>query len=187
MKRILTSLAAAGLLALAVAPAHAADGMINFTGKLVDATCDIQVNGGSELGTVTLPTVSTSDLTGEAGKITAGDTSFKVDLSNCQGGKTKVIVYFEAGVPSVNTNNGRLYNTVLAAGSGGTGATNVELELLDSTHNPIFAGSDTQYNGAFADITDGAATLQYYVRYYATGVTTAGDVASIVPFSLDYQ
>lgn len=42
--------------------AMAADGTINFNGKVTDTTCSIAVNGGTGNATVTLPTVSSNSL-----------------------------------------------------------------------------------------------------------------------------
>lgn len=160
----------------------AGNGTINFTGKVVAQTCDAVVNGGANPSSVTLPTVQASVL-GSAGS-TAGQTGFNIALANCAataptGGGT-VKAYFEQGA-TVDT-NGRLINQTT------DGAKNVALELIDGNDNSaIKVGDIAQNTGNFVTITGGKATLPYAVRYYATGVATAGVVTSSATYSLIYK
>ncbi|MCT7051924.1 fimbrial protein, partial [Salmonella enterica] len=91
-----------------------------------------------------------------------------------------VKAYFEKG-GSVD-NNGRLLNTATG------GASNVVLELVDGTGNSALkAGDISQNTGNFVTINAGNTTLPYSVRYYSTGVATAGAVTSNVTYSLIYN
>lgn len=186
MRKTLISLAAIGCFALASTAAHANDGSITFTGTLVDMTCQVIVNNGSDNGTVLLPTVSVAGLSGLGD--TSGDTNFDIRLAGCVGDKTKVVTEFLPG-GSV-TEQGRLKNELdLLTGDG---AGNVELQVLDGvTREPIQLGDSTQLTATKANIDaiTGNATLPYVVRYYATtdsGVLP-GKIESTVQFSLVYE
>lgn len=177
MKKV--SLITLGLLlsAAQVNAAEASDGTIDFTGKIESQTCTVSVNGGSNTETVTLPPVATGLLQGSGQ--TAGDTRFTIALSGCKTKDGKVYAYFEQ-TADVNT-NGRLTNS----GS----AKNVDLQLLTKNGSEINAGSTEQIsvNPSYSEtLADGAATLTYIVRYYATAAAEAGDVASAVNYSISY-
>ena len=51
----------------------------------------------------------------------------------------------------------------------------------------ITTNSNNQLATNGAAITDGAADLNYYARYYATGKAEAGTVNTSVQFSMQYQ
>lgn len=143
-------------------------------------TCAAVVNNGNADATVTLPAVPTSALS--AAGATAGATTFTINLTGCDAANTKTRAYFEAG-GQVNS-TGRLNNSNTA------GATNVELELLDVDDNSsvIVAGdyASQSTSGTKVDASSGTGTLNYAVRYYATGAATSGAVASSVTYSIIY-
>jgi major type 1 subunit fimbrin (pilin) len=183
MKTFVISAFAAGVLGLASGGAFATegDGTITFNGALTAVTCTINGNDSNNKDfTVTLPTVSTNILTAKGD--TAGDTSYHIALTGCTPvtGTSKASVFYQAGA-TVDPNDGLL---IVASG----GAENVKLQLLNQDGSPIKAGysSDLQ-NSKAADISTGAATLNYSVRYYATAATTAGAANSSVVYSIDYQ
>jgi len=164
--------------------ASASDGTINFNGELTDQTCTIAVNGtvSPAIATVTLPAVSVASLT-VAGQV-SGATSFNIELSNCSRVGGTAAAFFEAG-GSVDQFTGNLNNT---AGVGG--ATNVQLQLLDSqTGSQIQAGNSSQISATTRNfISGGGPTIMpYAVQYYALGATTAGPVTSSVTYSINYQ
>lgn len=172
-----------GIAALSVASsAHAAgNGTINFTGAVNSQTCNATLNGENG-ASVTLPTVNASAL-GAPGS-TAGQTAFSVNVTDCAStnpsGAGTLKAYFEKGA-NVDA-NGRLINTATP------GATNVVLELVDGTSNTALkAGDISQNDGSFVAISGGNAIVPYSVRYYATGVATAGTVESSVTYSLIYN
>lgn len=186
-----TSLAASAALALALSTAgfapqvaHAADsGTITINGKVMNSTCDVTGNGGTNDFTVTLPPVAKTALA-SSGQ-TAGDTGFTLSLSNCPttpaGLKVGAQFYSSANADAT----GRLTNTVTSGG-----ATNVAIQLLDGSSNPI-AVAASQSGAAVTDQTtvpaSGNASLSYTARYYATGVATAGNVSTTVQYVINYQ
>lgn len=173
MKKIIL---AASALALGSVAAHAADGTVTINGKVTDQTCKVSAN--SKDITVTLPTVGVGSLA-TAGT-TAGRTPFTINLENCKAGQ--VSAFFETG-GNVDAASGRLNNT--------GGASNVQVQLLSdsSVVIPVLA------NAAQAPVTTKAtvakdadsAALNYYAEYYATGAATAGNVATSVKYTINYQ
>ncbi|CAI8737193.1 fimbrial protein [Pseudomonas sp. IT-P176] len=163
--------------------ANASDGTINFNGELMNQSCTISVNGvvSPTVATVTLPTISTSQLT-VAGQ-TSYHTNFNIQLHKCvsvSGRTFTAAAFFEAG-STVDPLSGNLKNVSGTAG-------NVQLQLVDPvTGTPIKAGSTTQRAQTTRNtIVGDAADMAYAVRYYATGATTAGTVVGSVTFSVDY-
>lgn len=173
MKKIIL---AASALALGSVAAHAADGTVTINGKVTDQTCKVSAN--SKDITVTLPTVGVGSLA-TAGT-TAGRTPFTINLENCKAGQ--VSAFFETG-GNVDAASGRLNNTGTAG--------NVQVQLLSdsSVVIPVLA------NAAQAPVTTKAtvakdadsAALNYYAEYYATGAAKAGDVATSVQYTINYQ
>ena len=173
MKTRILAIAAAAI--LVAQGAQASDGTITFNGQLTNATCTI-TGGGNQ--TVTLPTLSTATLASTGN--TAGDTLFDIKLTGCSAGVATATAYFEAGA-NTDAVTGRLKST-------GT-ASNVQIQLLNSNGSlvnvaaPSVAGQGTQA----ATITSNAGTQSFIARYYATGATTAGTVASSVTYSMVYN
>lgn len=173
MKKIIL---AASALALGSVAAHATDGTVTINGKVTDQTCKVSAN--SKDITVTLPTVGVGSLA-TAGT-TAGRTPFTINLENCKAGQ--VSAFFETG-GNVDAASGRLNNT--------GNASNVQVQLLSdsSVVIPVLA------NAAQAPVTTKAtvakdadsAALNYYAEYYATGKAGAGDVATSVKYTINYQ
>ncbi|EOX4902160.1 fimbrial protein [Vibrio alginolyticus] len=158
----------------------ATNGTITFVGEVTDTTCDISVGGGASDSTITLPTVSSANLS-NVGE-TAGRVEFDVSLSNCSDAASKsAYAFFESGA-NVDSSTGRLVNT--------GNATNVDLQILDvaNSYAPIKVGNTAQNSESVASaITDNSSTLKYAVEYYATGVATAGTVNSSVTYTISYK
>jgi major type 1 subunit fimbrin (pilin) len=178
MKKSLISLAALAVLSASVMQAQAADGTINFNGKVQDVTCTIKINGaGTGDGSITLPSVSKSSLAGVG--TTGGDTNFTIDLSGCTGsevsGNPGVAVYFEPGA-NVNA-QGRLKNI-------GSGAQEVDLAIFRNG-SPLQLGSAPAT--AFTNISGAGATMPFTVKYHSNSATpSAGEVKSSVTYSIVY-
>lgn len=180
-----------GPAAAAAAAAAANGGTINFTGKITDVSCTVKLNGQSSTGSVTLPTVSQSNLA-KADDV-AGLTPFTVSLENCTqngaaltGTSSKASVFFEPGA-TVNPTTGTLINTSHSP----TAATNVDLQVLEG---PAFTklvnvGDWTQVtNNTSTQInTTGITKLPYAVRYHALGTATAGEITSSVVYDINYN
>ncbi|MBN3764310.1 fimbrial protein [Burkholderia sp. Ac-20365] len=184
-KRILP-VAAIGFAALLSTAAQAADGTIQITGAIADTTCSINGKAtGSPIDVnVTLPTVPTGALAtagATAGTSNAGDIKFA--LSGCSGSATKVIARFENG-PTVDSSSGNLTNQASASP-----AKNVQVRLLNANTQPI--NILTNENNTLATngvaITGGAATLNYFAQYYATGKAEPGNVTTSVQYTMQYQ
>lgn len=184
-----TIIALSLLSAVSAVSAHAAStGTITFNGELTDSTCDVTINDGTTAdGTVTLPTLSVSELAAKSE--VAGKTDFHMNLTKCSpvtGAGSTVSAFFEQGA-TVDSQTGNLLNTL----NDDTGAKNVQLQLLDGSksYSAIKAGSSSQVTdaGYVAVAEDGTAYLPYAVQYFATNKTTAGKVTSSVVYSLQYK
>lgn len=183
-KTLLSALIVAGA-AMGAQFAHASDGTVNFVGKVNDQTCT--PTAASKDLTVTLPTVSKSSLVNPGD--TTGVTPFTINLTGCNAAAGNVRAYFEPG-PTVNMADGNLTNTKVAGG-----ATNVEIALLNptasltgTTRNILVNADATAQVSAYQPIqADGTAALPYAAQYYATGVSTPGDVTSSVTYSISYN
>jgi major type 1 subunit fimbrin (pilin) len=180
-------LAAFGVAAAAPLAATAADGTINITGTVTSGTCKVTSGTGTPPTiTVALPSVQASALTA-SGQV-AARTAFNIAVTGCGSGVTKATTYFEPG-PTVDTATGNLLN---ATGTGA--ATNVEVQLLNgnggtqTAFSPVVLGAaQASENSSTYTLASGAATLNYYAQYYATGAATAGTVNSSVQFTMIYQ
>jgi major type 1 subunit fimbrin (pilin) len=162
--------------------ANASDGTINFNGELTTQTCTISVNGvvAPTVATVTLPTVSTGTLT--APGETAGSTAFTISLRKCSNAAKYSAAFFESG-STVDPFTGNLRNVSGSAGD-------VQLQLVDAvSNNAISAGNANQLlSNTFTELQPNQEGDMFYaVRYYATGATTAGTVASSVTYSITYR
>lgn len=197
MKR--TYLALAGLASISlISTAQATDGTVNFNGKLFNETCTISVNGGSNMGTVGLPTLSTVTLA-TAGAV-GGATSFTIKLTGCGGGSSirefldtttngttgtpkalsSATAYFESG-PGVDPVSHNILNV------GGT-ATGVQLQLMTTTGGAIKVGDSTQTATAGIPFTaEGTGVMTYGVQYIANAATTPGNVVGSVTYSIAYN
>lgn len=173
MKKIIL---AASALALGSVAAHAADGTVTINGMVTDQTCKVSAN--SKDITVTLPTVGVGSLA-TAGT-TAGRTPFTINLENCKAGQ--VSAFFETG-GNVDAASGRLNNI--------SDAQNVQVQLLSdsSVVIPVLANATQAPVTTKATVAnDGdSAALNYYAEYYATGAATAGNVATSVQYTINYQ
>ncbi|YCH30538.1 type 1 fimbrial protein [Erwinia sp. D4-22] len=160
-------------------PAGAADGTITINGKLTQQTCTVKVNNGAADAVITLPSLSTSALD-TAGKL-AGRTAFTLNLTDCTPTTGSVRAYFEHG-PTVDAATGRLNNMV------SNGAKQVQVQLRDDSETDVYVGNTIQRDSpATALSSSGSAELIYSAYYYATGKATAGELATSVTYSIDYQ
>lgn len=176
------SLALATLLAATGSQlANAADGTINFSGSVSSTTCTISVDGAASTtpAAIALPS-STAAKLAAAGDVD-GLTGFKVELSACVGtAKTAAVIFASGG--DVDPVSGNLNNT-------GT-ATNVQLQLVDSTNGDVIKAGESSQLADTSRInlaTTGTTVLPYAVQYYATGAATSGTVVSSVTYNVDYQ
>ncbi|EIK97090.1 F17 fimbrial protein precursor [Pseudomonas sp. M47T1] len=160
---------------LAMPAAMAADGTIDFLGRIIGPTCDI--NDGNPSFNVELPTVSTTALS-VVGK-SAGRQPFQIRLTGCVPETGRVMTYFEPG-PTINPRTGRLItNTgVGQAGNVEVGLLNNQQRTMDLREGPGFQDSQV------VDITAGNAYLDYFAEYMPVGSVTPGDVRTQVRYSI---
>jgi major type 1 subunit fimbrin (pilin) len=156
--------------------AYAVDGTVTITGALTASTCSINGNvaGTQTALNVPLPTLSTTGL--DVAGDTAGATPFSIRLTACKA--TSASTFFEAG-PTIDLATGNLINQAVS------GAKLVQVGLLNDKFAPISLVTNT--NSQQVAIKDGAANLNYYAQYVATGVSTAGAVSTSVRFSMQYN
>lgn len=179
MKLKTLAFSAAALVGIAAAmPASAqavGTGKVNFTGKLIQDTCE--VTAASQNQDVPLPTVSVQSLN-EAGQ-TAGSTPFDIEVVKCPDTLQKVAVHFE--MTNMEATNRTLKNM---ASTGA--ATNVTVQLIEADGTVIRAGS----TGAAYDITGTGPTrgakMTYGGQYYALAPTTPGVVQTFAEFTIAY-
>ncbi|NWB54665.1 fimbrial protein [Pseudomonas sp. F8002] len=194
MTRTYRIFALAALTSTFMIPAvQAGDGTVNFKGQLIGQTCTVSVNGGSNMGTVTLPTLGITAL-GAVGA-TAGRTQFTIGLSACGTGNSiqdfvqnltgnSVIgktasTYFESG-PGVDPTTRNIINT--------GGATGVQLQLLDSGGDVIKAGDPGQpRTPAITNLASNGGVMTYGVQYIANDVIAPGSVVGSVTYSIAYN
>ncbi|HEF4761904.1 TPA: type 1 fimbrial protein [Pseudomonas putida] len=169
MKKILV----AALLTTASFGAFAYDAQVNFSGLVLDQTCQINGQLGQALMNVTLPTVNKSALT--TASSWAGNTPFKFDLTNCPVSATSAKWEVTSLVDA--TADGTLKNSVAG--------TNATLRLLDPIGTPININTDLGY--AFTPAADGSYTLNYTAQYFSkAGAATAGQLKTVGYMTLTY-
>lgn len=162
----------------ALAPAAlAADGTITFNGKVLSSTCTV---GNATAGNVavTLPDVVYSAFT--TSSPVAGRTPFALSLSGCPTTPSGVVVAAKFSGSNIDATTGALKN--------GTGTSNVEVQLTDSTGTAInLATNPAPVNAAISST--GTATLSYQAQYYQPSATaiTPGTVNTSVDFTLTYN
>ena len=172
----------AGIAAGAANMAMANTGTITFNGEIVNDTCTITVDNGSST-TVTLPTVQSANLVSSGD--TTGTTDFNLYITNCGAAVDARGITLTLTDPN---NFDAINNNLLKNIATGTAATNVGIQLATGTAfaTPIdFAG--TSHTTVTYATTDGAVTVPFSARYYATGTATAGAVSSTLGWTINYQ
>ena len=188
MKKLLLAASATAAISLVNTANAATSGTVNFSGKLNDQTCQVTLNDGSSAsGTVTLRTVSKTDLPNL--NSTAGKTPFTLKLTGCKASTTAF------GVTAYFPNNENIYNQKLVnKETGATAATGVSLQLLytpNGTEKTIPLGwSSGQYDYQTIAANTTSATMNYAVRYIYTGGSgsvKSGKVTGIAIYELYYK
>ena len=152
-------------------------GTVHFEGEVVNAAC--AVDAGSVDQTVQLGQVRSAALA------TAGNTSssvgFNIQLDDCD-----TTVATQASVAFSGTAVNSANPTVLALQSSAAGgATNVGVQILDSTSTPLALDGATFSTPA--TLSDGTNIIPFQARYYATGAATAGTANADATFKVQYQ
>lgn len=180
MKGKLAAVAFLGFMGVA-SSAMAQDGQVNFTGKIIEAGC--QINGSvTSTQNVKLGEVAKTAFT-NAGD-TAATTKFSMVLSACPAdllGKPVAVKY--DGTPDITDND---YLQLTNYGNTGV-ADGVAIQLLNTDGTPLALGTASNAVTINAD----AATeteLDFFARYISTkSAVTAGDANGTVNFTLTYN
>ena len=179
--KISNSSAACALLCSLYNPLHAEEISIEVNGFVSGATCNVSLNG--EINPiVTLPKVPISLLSTHGQ--TAGEKNIILEMTGCSlSANKKVIPYFIPGI-NLTSSGGRLKNTATKGA-----AANVELQLLHQGQAINLANNAGDQNAGFAVIPDigGSATIEYTIRYYATGQAKPGKVHSAMAWEVQYN
>ncbi|TAN05301.1 MAG: type 1 fimbrial protein [Rhodanobacteraceae bacterium] len=176
---------------LAIAPAAlAADGTINITGKVLNGTCNVSVNGGAS---VVLPDVQASALT--AGSADNADAQgFTVGLNGCPSSPSGVRVglTFTSTNADTGTGSGTLNNT---------GVTDLDVQLMHTSDGvtapalttsggtPVALDGST-VTGAVTLTSAGTANFNFYAQYYPLSTWTSADTGAVstsAEFNVNYQ
>ena len=170
-QRILALLVAAA----AISPvAHAADGTVKFTGKILDSACTVDASTKDQ--TVALGQIDKGAFS--AAGDTAAATRFSIKLTACPATVTSAKVKFDGTADAGN-------NNVLALTSGTGVATGVGVQLAnaDGSVLPLYTDSTSTTLS-----TTGVNTLDFVARYIATAATvTPGEADATANFTVNYN
>lgn len=152
------------------------EGQINFTGEIMDASCDV-VNGVDAPLDVTLGKVSKDAFTGTGS--TAASTRFSIELTNCPDTVTAASITF-GGTPSTDNSN------VLGLTQDANVASGVGVQLLDASGSPVdlFTPSESYTLQSGTAVND----LGFIARYIQTSDTlTPGTANAVSTFTVVYN
>jgi len=179
IRKILPALivVATGSMASSFASA-ATTGLITFTGALTADTCLFTNSGGNNFS-FTLPSEAAATVTGAG--VTGATTAFNISMTGCAA-SVPIRAQFSAGTQGIV--NDRLTRNGVAS--------NVQMQLINAAagNAPILLSQATgilQNSPMVMSDATGAVVLPFGVRYYATGVTTAGSVTSTVNYQITYN
>lgn len=146
-----------------------------YLGAVTVSTPACSVNTTSQNLTVTLPPVFASTLSAVGS--TANRTPFNVTLS-CSANSTASI--------TMSTSTPYQNNKGIVAPATGTGfASNVGVQLLDGSENPV--QFDTSMTAGSTSV-GSTLSIPFYAQYYRTGTPVgAGKVSATVTFTMSYQ
>jgi major type 1 subunit fimbrin (pilin) len=172
-RKALTGLALI-LSGLSSTAAMAADGTVNFNGKIVDTPCIVTAGDDNTAQTVSLGTVKSSSFT--AVGITSADVPFNIKLEQCVVGEDGL----GATVTFTGSQDGA--DPTLLAVSGG--ATGVGIELVNNDNTEIKMGTES----AATALQNGNNTLVYKAHYKSTAAAvTTGDANGQAQFQIAYK
>ncbi|HAY4528357.1 TPA: S-fimbrial adhesin major pilin SfaA-II [Escherichia coli] len=157
------------------APATVNGGTVHFKGEVVNAACAVNMNSVDQ--TVLLGQVRTKKLANLDD--VSGPVGFNIQLDECDSTTSGSVKILFSGTPVAGKNN------ALAIQSSASGAaTNVGIQILDSSGNPVTLNSD---QSAVYTLTDGTNNIPFQARYIATGQSTAGTANADATFKVQYQ
>ncbi|ENT9837648.1 TPA: fimbrial protein [Pseudomonas aeruginosa] len=193
---------AAAVFSLVASGAMAADGVINFKGSIVAASCSMTGGTGTSVGGATgnqsidvdLGKVSLDSLGGAAGGSIVGgnNISLNLDCGQTGTGLTTVKVKFDpASGSGIDTSNASLLKVTGTATGVGIGIYNSDGKLLNLSANesidaPLVGVPGKDKEGK--DITTYSAALNLRAAYVKSGTTPkAGTANGTLPFTITYN
>ena len=176
MKKKLLVLAIVAFGSLSVSNVFATAGTVNFTGEVLDTSCDVDI--GSQNQTVPLGEYSKSEFT-SAGYVTAAK-KFDIVLKNCPSSVTSAKVRFD-GEPDATD------STLLAIDNSLAGAaTGVAINLMSADKEQLPLHDEGSYSYTLSSTDDN--TLDFYAQYKSTADdVTSGPANSVANFSVIYN
>ncbi|WP_213296947.1 fimbrial protein [Paraburkholderia sacchari] len=162
------------LLALAAAPAIAADANLNFTGTILQPSCDIDSSTANQ----TVPLGSAPIMNFAAVGSTSNPAAFSLKLVNCAAGTsvTMTVAGTMDTVPSVLKNTGT--------------ATQVGVQILKAGTVGATTGTPVTLNSAVnlgaVDSTN-TMTVPFVAQFYRLGALTAGTVSATATVNFTYN
>ncbi|PVZ82619.1 fimbrial protein [Serratia sp. S1B] len=155
--------------AMTTASAFAADGTVNFTGSIIDTSCNVtNLSSGSlnvDLGSVSKASLSSAGMKSDP-------KAFSINVTNCP--TDAVSVSFDGTSAGGNNNLLALSNST---------ATGVAVEITDAKGIvvPLYKSSSSYA------LTANAANLNFVARYVATGAVGAGTANATADFTINYN
>lgn len=143
---------------------YAADGTLNFTGKITSSACNIDASSTSK-GDIALGTVASSAFTA-AGDV-AAPTRFTIVLTKCPEELKTATVRFD-GNPSSDSR-------ILALTTGTGVATNVGVGIYEADSSTLIG---LQKDSASQTLTTETNTLTYIAKYYALDKSVGAGAAN---------
>lgn len=173
-----------GLGCIGSGSAYSADGIVQFTGELIEESCDLSIDGnGSSEGTVIIPSVNLSELTTLDNAV---QTPFSIAMKNCNT-SLSLRPHFEGD----NTLDGYLLNTTSPENGG---AKNVQIAIYNENGDSLFVGG---YNpdglNPYKPVQGGNEVVFNYNAAITGSVNslpssaTVGLVTSALVYSIEYQ
>lgn len=184
-----STLTAALALAAAVSQAaHAADGVINFSGLVTDVTCTIEgaaPGSGAVVKDINLGGVSAARLAAAGNR--ANLTGFTIRIGapgegSCTNGRTAMVA-FDPTSPAIDVATGRLNIDGYDNPSDSSNAKNVQIEVTNRDGTPINLYSEKSTGVVIAD---NQAVIPLAAQMYASAPATEGKVNTRVGFLIEY-
>ncbi|NMZ32682.1 fimbrial protein [Pseudomonas proteolytica] len=184
-----STLTAALALAAAVSQAaHAADGVINFSGLVTDVTCTIEgaaPGSGAVVKDINLGGVSAARLAVAGNR--ANLTGFTIRIGapgegSCTNGRTAMVA-FDPTSPAIDVATGRLNIDGYDNPSDSSNAKNVQIEVTNRDGTPINLYSEKSTGVVIAD---NQAVIPLAAQMYASAPATEGKVKTRVGFLIEY-
>lgn len=174
-KTLLIAMLAAGS-ALTMNQAFAAAGTINFTGKILDNACDVDV--ASQNQSIDLGSYNKTEFPTSGSKTAAKEV--KIVLKNCPVTVTNAQVRFDGTPDLTNASLLAIDSSVVGAASG------VAINLMTADKADLPLHGSNSYSYPLSSSADN--TLMFYAQYISTAATVVpGPANSVTNFSVVYN